>query len=132
MKSFTATALRDQTGALLDRVIAGETVQVTRHGRPIAYLVSASTYEALGLDLSPDAPDTQGAATVREIADATCTSVPVVSRAVTDLMADPQWSRERVIAAASDNFGATLIHKDAAAHIAQLLIARYPVKKETA
>ena len=34
--SFTATDLKNKTGLILERVVAGSPVRITRHGRPIA------------------------------------------------------------------------------------------------
>ena len=45
--AITASDARNNMGDLLDRVIAGERITITRHGKKIAAIVGARDLEAL-------------------------------------------------------------------------------------
>jgi prevent-host-death family protein len=47
IKSLTATEAKSKILALLDEVEAGDEIEITRHGRPVARLVPASGPHAL-------------------------------------------------------------------------------------
>jgi prevent-host-death family protein len=142
MKSYTASELRQKSGSLIDTVLTDGSVQLIRHGRPVAYVISAKVAEELGL-ATPVAEDQAPAvrarrpvdengdpysATVREIADQIGTTTVAVNAIVSELIKDPEWGREKVIAVPSDQIGQTLIHKDAAILIARRAIARKSTK----
>lgn len=47
MKHFSSAEIRRHTGELLDLVLAGEIIAVTRHGRITAYVIPAKAYDSL-------------------------------------------------------------------------------------
>ncbi len=124
MRDVTTTHLRQNMGGVVTQVLGGESVRLTRGGHVIGYMVSPRDWATLDGEHRLTPPPI--GVPIAALADRLGVPAARISRLVSELIRQPHWGREKVIADISpdsvNHHGVTL-QPEAAEAIAQIVEA---------